>query len=137
MATPGTASAVTPARATIFLMGRFTAPSSWGIASRAIPQPAVAAVAGDDEQDERAEDDLLVGLVVALADEHRRQRGEDERAGDGVGVVAARAHERGPADDHGREAAEEVGVADRLVGAGEAGEEDADERGQDRAGHEH
>src|SRR3954470_6149492 len=120
MATPGTASAVTPARATIFLMGRFTASSSLGTASHAIPQPAVAAVAGDDEQDERAEDDLLVGLVVALADEDGREDGEDQGADDGMGVVAAGAHEGRPADDDGREATEEVGIADRLVGAGEA-----------------
>src|SRR3954453_9156026 len=104
MATPGTASAVTVARATIFLIGWFTASSSLGVFSDAIPQPPVAAVAGHDEQDEHAEDDLLVGLVVALADEDRREHGEDQRAGDGVGVVAARAHEGRAADDDGREA---------------------------------
>src|SRR3954447_15653668 len=122
MATPGTASAVTPARATIFLIGWVTTSSSLGVFSYAIPQPPVAAVAGHDEQDEGAEDDLLVGLVVALADEHRREHGEDQRARDGVRVVAAGAHERGAADDDGRQAAEEIGVADRLVRAGEAGE---------------
>src|SRR3954469_26017958 len=114
---------------------RITASSFWGCggASDAISQSPVAAVTGDDEQNECAEDDLLVGLAVALADQDRGQDGEDQRPDHGVAVVAARAHEGRPADDDGRQAAEEVWVADRLVSACEPGEQHANQRREDCA----
>ena len=74
-----------------------------------------------------------VAYVAPPADEHRRQLSQDQRAEDGAPVVAARA-ECGPADDDRGQRLKQVRVADAAVSrAREAGEQDADHRGHERA----
>src|SRR6476620_7410910 len=87
----------------------------------------VTPVDADEDEDEHADQDLLGRLVGSMPDEQGGDEGEDQRSEDGAPVVAARAHERCPAHQHGGEAREQVGVADAgLAGAGEAGQQDAD-----------
>lgn len=89
--------------------------------SDAIADSSLASIAGDHSENQEAENDLLAGGVDVVADEDRREDGENQRADDGVGVVAAGACDRGTAQDDGSQAREQVGATDRLVGAGEAG----------------
>src|SRR5581483_10940225 len=85
-----------------------------------VAEPPRAGVEGDDDEDQHAEEDLLVGVAVVLADEDCGQDDQHHRSEHGPGVVAAAA-EPGPAEDHGGERLPQVGVVDALVaGAGEA-----------------
>src|ERR1700733_15456350 len=102
--------------------------------SYAVPHALLAAVDADEQQDQDADENLLDRFAGAMADEQGGEEGHDQRAERGAPVVAARADERGSADEDGGESEEQVGIADAgLALAGEADQHDPNQGRGDRA----